>query len=47
MLELLSLFDSGKIAPHMSAVYGLEDGSRALDNLAGRRAQGKVVIRCG
>jgi NADPH2:quinone reductase len=47
MLELLSLFDSGKIAPHMSAVYSLEDGSRALDDLAGRRAQGKVVIRCG
>jgi NADPH:quinone reductase-like Zn-dependent oxidoreductase len=47
MLELLSLFDSGKIAPHICAVYSLEEGWRALADLAARRAQGKVVIRCG
>jgi len=44
--ELLSLFDSGKIAPHISAVYDLADGWRALGDLAARRAQGKVIIRC-
>jgi NADPH2:quinone reductase len=47
MLELLNLVDSGKIAPHISAVYSLQDGGRALADLAARRAQGKVVIRCG
>jgi NADPH:quinone reductase len=46
MLELLSLFELGKIAPHIGAVYSLEEGSRALADLAARRAQGKVVIRC-
>jgi NADPH:quinone reductase len=47
IVELLSLFDSGKIAPHICAVYSLEEGRRALADLAARRAQGKVVIRCG
>jgi NADPH:quinone reductase len=45
MLELLSLFELGKIAPHLSAVYSLEEGRHALADLAARRAQGKVVIR--
>jgi NADPH:quinone reductase-like Zn-dependent oxidoreductase len=42
----LSLFELGKIAPHLSAVYSLEEGRHALADLAARRAQGKVVIRC-
>jgi NADPH2:quinone reductase len=46
-VELLSLFESGKIVPHISAVHRLEEGWRALADLAGRRVQGKVVIRCG
>ena len=46
IVELLSLFESGKIAPHISAVYGLEEGWRALADLGGRRAQGKVIVRC-
>jgi NADPH:quinone reductase len=46
MFELLSLFESGKISPHICGVYSLEDGCRALADLAERRARGKVVIRC-
>jgi NADPH:quinone reductase len=46
IVELLSLFGSGKIAPHISAVYDLAEGWRALNDLAARRAQGKVIIRC-
>jgi NADPH2:quinone reductase len=46
IVELLSLFDAGKIAPHISAVYDLAEGWRALGDLAARRAQGKVIIRC-
>ena len=30
MLELLSLFELGRIAPHICAVYSLEQGWRAL-----------------
>jgi NADPH2:quinone reductase len=44
--ELLELYARGEIKPHISAVYPLEEGSRALADLAERRAQGKVVIRC-
>jgi len=44
--ELLQLYSDGKIKPHISAVYPLLEGSRALADLAERRAQGKVVIRC-
>jgi len=41
MVELLTLFDSGKSRPNISAVYRLDEGWRALADLAGRRAQGK------
>lgn len=44
--ELMQLFTSGKIKPHISAVYPLSEGGKALADLAARRAQGKVVIRC-
>jgi NADPH:quinone reductase len=44
--KLLQLYFDGEIKPHISAVYPLAEGSRALADLAERRAQGKVVIRC-
>jgi NADPH:quinone reductase len=45
--QLLDLYVAGKIKPHISAVYPLAEGGKALADLAERRAQGKVVVRCG
>jgi NADPH2:quinone reductase len=42
--ELDELFASGKIRPHVSAVYPLDRVSAALADLAERRAVGKVII---
>jgi NADPH2:quinone reductase len=44
--ELMTLFAGGKIEPHISAIYPLSEGGKALADLAARRVQGKVVIRC-
>jgi NADPH2:quinone reductase len=44
--ELLDLYVAGKIKPHISAVYPLAEGGRALADLAERHAQGKVIVRC-
>ena len=42
--ELLDLLASGRVVPHVSAVYPLEKADRALADLAERRATGKVLI---
>ena len=42
--ELLQLFDEGKLKPHVSATYPLEQAADALLTLAERRAMGKVVV---
>ncbi len=42
--ELDALFHSGKLRPHVSATYSLDQVSEALGALAERRAVGKVVI---
>ena len=42
--ELDALFNSGKLRPHVSATYSLDQVSEALGALAERRAVGKVVI---
>jgi NADPH:quinone reductase len=42
--ELLDLFASGKLRPHVCSVYPLAETGRALLELAERRAIGKVVI---
>jgi NADPH2:quinone reductase len=42
--ELFALFVSGGIRPQVSSVYGLSDAVRALNEVAQRRAVGKVVI---
>jgi NADPH:quinone reductase len=44
--ELLNLYVAGKIKPSISAIYPLEEGGKALLDLAGRRAKGKVIVRC-
>jgi NADPH2:quinone reductase len=42
--ELLQLFTEGKLKPHVSATYPLEQAADALLALAERRAMGKVVV---
>jgi len=42
--ELLQLFDEGKLKPHVSETYPLEQAADALLALAERRAMGKVVV---
>ena len=42
--ELLDLLATGKVVPHISAVYPLDQSDRALADLAERRATGKVLI---
>jgi NADPH2:quinone reductase len=42
--ELLELLSSGRVVPHVSAAYPLEQAHRALSDLAERRATGKVLI---
>ncbi len=47
MAELTTLYDSGVIRPLISESYALEDYLAAFESLAGRRAQGKLVLRMG
>lgn len=42
--QLLAWLGEGKLTPHVSATYPLEDAGAALADLAERRAQGKVVV---
>lgn len=43
--ELMEMLASGRITPHVSAVYGLADVAAALHHVADRLATGKVLIR--
>ncbi|WP_413788564.1 NADPH:quinone oxidoreductase family protein [Paludibacillus litoralis] len=45
--EYLQLFSEGKIRPRISASYPLEDFVKGYDDLAKRRAMGKVVLTMG
>lgn len=42
--ELIDLTASGKLKPHVSGRYGLDDAGEALRSLMDRKALGKVVI---
>ncbi len=42
--ELMGLFASGKIKPHVSATYPLERAGEALNAMANRQVKGKVVL---
>jgi NADPH2:quinone reductase len=44
LAELDELAGSGRAAPHISAVYPLDQTGRALADLAQRRAMGKVLV---
>lgn len=45
--DLGAWFAQGKLKPHISATYPLEQAAMALQDLAGRRAKGKVVLTVG
>ncbi|MEL7464924.1 MAG: NADPH:quinone oxidoreductase family protein [Pseudomonadota bacterium] len=45
--EFLEMFDKGQINPRISASYPLGDFVKAYDDLAERRAMGKVVLTTG
>jgi NADPH2:quinone reductase len=42
--ELIGLLATGRITPHISAIYGLDQAATALDEVAGRRSTGKVLL---
>jgi NADPH2:quinone reductase len=41
---LIDWYEAGKIKPHISATYALEDANEALELLRTRKATGKVVV---
>lgn len=43
--HLFRLWDEGKISPHVSETFALEDGGKAIAKLAGRGAIGKLVVK--
>lgn len=45
--ELFELYQQGKIRPHISSIYNLDDAAEGIRALLERRATGKVVIRIG
>ncbi len=44
MKEIMTLYHQGKIKPHISGHYPLEDFASAFDDLTNRRAMGKVIL---
>jgi NADPH2:quinone reductase len=44
LAELMGLFKSGKVKPHVSASYPLERAAEALNAMANRQVKGKVVL---
>lgn len=47
MAELAALYDSRKIKPLVSQTFTLDDYCEAFERLAGRRAQGKLILKLG
>lgn len=44
LAELLAIYADGKLHPHISAVFPLEDAADALELLQSRRSTGKVIV---
>ncbi|MFD2577507.1 zinc-binding dehydrogenase [Novosphingobium colocasiae] len=42
--ELMGLYESGAIRPHISRSFPLEQAGNAIAHLAGRSAMGKVIV---
>lgn len=44
--QLMAWFDEGKLKPHVSQTFALEDVGVAMETLLTRKAMGKVVLTC-
>ncbi len=44
MLQLFQMYNSGKIRPHVSETFSLDEGGAAIQHLMDRKAMGKVVV---
>jgi len=44
MMELLGFYQSGKVKPHVSKTYSLDEAPQALRDMMDRKVKGKVVI---
>lgn len=44
MKELFDLYEAGKIVPHISAAYPLEEFAKAFADIMERRVKGKVIL---
>lgn len=47
VLELVALFDKGKVRPRVSRVFAFTDAPQAIAAIAGRNALGKLVVNVG
>ena len=45
VIELLKLYEDGYLKPHISSIYNLEEGAKAISDLEQRKAKGKVVVQ--
>jgi NADPH2:quinone reductase len=45
MADLMRWCAEGKISGHVHAAYPLTDAARALNDIAGRKVMGKVVLK--
>ena len=45
MADLMRWCAEGKISGHVHAAYPLSDAARALNDIAGRKVMGKVVLK--
>ena len=43
--DLLKMYEDGHLNPHISEVYDLINGAKAIKDLAERKAKGKIVVR--
>ena len=43
--DLLKMYEEGHLNPHISEVYDLSNGAKAINDLAERKAKGKIVVR--
>ena len=47
IIELIGMLQDGKIKPHISGVYPLEDAAKALTQMAERKVTGKLIVDMG
>lgn len=44
IMELMGMYGSGKLKPHISKTYSLEEAPKALQDMVDRKVKGKVII---